>query len=207
MSQVAGPYGLRVVKHLGDLPFSGGMHTYPLTVNQPLGFFFGDPVGLVNGQPTPLAASPTTTLGPNSPIGIMMGCEYQDPKWGYVNAQYLPANAIASGFTKVKIKIADSPDLVFQIQANGVVTIDKIGANAALVGPFAGGSLATGNSMVALGAATVSVPGAALAVRIYDFVYNASPSPGASSSPGDPFTDVLVTWNAGVHRFNNATGQ
>ena len=201
MSAVAAPYGLRVVKVLGDLPFSGGTHTIPLTANQTTGFFFGDPVGLVAGQPKPLAATPTTTLSANSPIGVFMGCEYQDPVRGFVNAQFLPANAISGGATKVRLKIADSPSLVFQIQANGAVTADKIGLNAGLVGPFAAGNLSTGDSLVALDAA--SIPGAATtAVRIYDFVYK----PGASV-PGDAFTDVLVVWNVGVHRYGIGTGQ
>jgi hypothetical protein len=206
MAQVAGPYGLRVIKMLGDLPFSGGMHTYPLTANQTLGFFFGDPVGLINGQPTPLTASPTTTLSANTPIGVMMGAEYQDPKWGFVNSQFLPPNAIAAGATKVRLKIADAPDLVMAIQANGSVTLDKIGMNAAMVAPFAAGVLWSGNSTVALDASSVAAT-ATLPLRIYDFVYNASPSPGASSKPGDPYTDVLVVWTMGAQRFWNPGGQ
>jgi hypothetical protein len=205
MSQIASPYGLRVVKLLGDLPFSGGMHTYPLTANVASGFFFGDPVGLIGGVPTPLAASPTTALSANSPIGVFMGCAYQDPKWGFVNAQYLPANAVNAGYTGIVLKIADWPELVMQVQANGPVPLSAIGMNAALVGPFAGGNPQIGNSVVALSSAVAGT--ATLAVRIYDFVYNASPSPGASSMPGDPFTDVLVVWNPGVHRFRNAGGQ
>jgi hypothetical protein len=209
MSQVAGPYGLRIVKLLGDLPFSGGTHTYPLTANNTAGFYFGDPVGLVAGQPVALAATPvppaTYLAAPtaNNPIGIFMGCSYQDPKFGFVNAQFLPANAVTAGFTKIMLKIADWPYLVMQIQADGPVTIDKIGMNAAISG-FAGGTPAIGNSVVKLTAASVGATAAA--VRIYDFVYNAAPAPGMSSQPGDPFTDVLVTWCPGVHRHLIATG-
>jgi hypothetical protein len=206
MSQVAGPYGLRVVKLLGDLPFSGGMHTFPLTVNQTAGFFFGDPVALNAGQPTPLAASPTTSISVNTPVGVFMGCEYQDPIRGFVNSQYLPANAITAGATKVKLKICDYPHLVMQVQANGSVAATQIGMNAVLVGPFAGGNPAVGNSVVAIDAASIGT-GATFAVKIYDFVYTASPSPGMSSQPGDPFTDVLVIWNMNVHRWMNVTGQ
>jgi hypothetical protein len=202
MSQVAGPYGLRVKKMLGDLPFSGGMHSLFLTANQTTGFFFGDPIGLVAGQPTPLAASPTTTT--NSPIGIFMGCEYIDPVRGFVNSQYLPANAYSNGATKIKIKIADSPDLVMQVQADGAITLSQIGLNAAL-GNFGAGSTVTGDSKVTLVATSVATT-ATLAVRIYDFPYEASPSPGASNQPGDPYTDVLVVWNFSVHRYRNGTG-
>lgn len=205
MSQISGPYGLRVVKLLGDLPFSGGMHTYPVTANVAQGLFFGDPVGWSGGLPVPLVASPTTALSANSPIGIFMGCSYQDPIRGFVNAQYLPPNVISSGATKVMIKVADYPWLVMAIQADGPVTIDKIGMNAALKN-FTAGSVTTGDSGVQL--ATASVAGTAtLAVRIYGFVDTPTPSPGAGSQPGDPFTDVLVVWNMGVQRYANSGGQ
>jgi hypothetical protein len=205
MSQVSGPYGLRIAKLLGDLPFSGGMHTYPVTANVAFGLFFGDPVGWSGGLPTAVTATPTTALTANSPIGIFMGCSYQDPIRGFVNSQYLPPNAISAGATKVQIKVADWPFLVMQVQADGPITIDKIGMNAALKN-FNVGSLATGNSTVQLSAASVA-PTATLAVRIYDFQNTPEPSPGAGSQPGDAFTDVLVVWNFGVHRFLNSGGQ
>jgi len=207
MSQIAGPYGLRVVKLLGDLPFSAGMHSYPLTANQTKGFFFGDPVGLIGGLPAPISATPTTTLSANSPIGVFMGAEWQDPIRGFVNAQYFPANGITAGATKVKLKIMDYPWLVMQVQADGPVTIDKIGMNAQLGGGFGAGSITTGDSLVTLVAASAATAVATSAVRIYDFVVNAAPSPGASSMPGDAFTDVLVVWNFGVHRFLNGGAQ
>jgi hypothetical protein len=205
MSQVSGPYGFRIVKLLGDLPFSGGTHTYPVTANIAQGLFFGDPVGWAGGLPVPLTATPTTALTANSPIGIFMGCQYQDPVRGFVNAQYLPPNAIAAGATKVMIKVADWPYLVMAIQANGPVNINSIGMNAALTN-FGAGNIVTGDSAVQLNAASVAGTGT-LAVRIYDFVNTPTPSPGAGSQPGDPFTDVLVVWNMGVQRFTNAGGQ
>src|SRR5215471_3943601 len=206
MSQVAGPYGFRIVQMVGDTPFSGGIHTYPLTVNNTGAFYFGDPVGLSAGAPVTLTASPLSgTVNANSPIGIFMGASYIDPLWGFVNSQYLPVNAVNLGYKNIRLKIVDSPEVVMQIQANGVVTADKIGQNAAIAGPFGGGVPAIGNSVVVLSAASVAVTNT-LALRIYDFVYNAAPSPGASSMPGDPFTDVLVCWNAGVHRFDQAAG-
>lgn len=206
MSQVASPYGLRPVKMLGDRPWSHGVHAYPMTVNQTKGLFFGDPVGLIGGSPAPLTATPVAgTLSANSPIGVFMGCYYTDPIRGFVNAQYLPANAVNNGLTKIGCMIADDPDLVMQVQADGVVTVDKTGMNAAL-GNFSAGSLFTGDSGVNLASAGVGAT-ATLALRIYDFVYNATPSPGAGSNPGDPFTDCLVVWNFGVHRFTLGGGQ
>lgn len=210
MSQVAGPYGFRVVQLLGDLPFSGGMHTYPLTAPNPGAFYFGDPVGQQAGQPVALTATPVppATYGgaptANNPIGVFMGCSYQDPVWGFVNSQYLPANALSLGWTQILLKISDWPFLVMQIQATGPVTLGQIGLNAGIVGPFGGGSPQIGNSVVALNASTIGA--AAAAVRIYGFPLTGAPSPGASSVPGDPFTDVLVTWCPNVHRYLISTG-
>jgi hypothetical protein len=205
MSQVSGPYGFRIAKLLGDLPFSGGMQTYPLLANIPTGLFYGDPVGWSGGLPTQLAASPTTALSVNSPIGIFMGCSYQDPVRGFVNAQYLPPNAISAGATKVFIKVADWPYLVMQIQADGPVLNNQIGMNAAIKN-FNAGSILTGDSAVQLTSASIATT-ASLAVRIYGFANTPTPSPGAGSQPGDPFTDVLVVWNAGVQRYTNPGGQ
>ena len=204
MSQVASPYGMRPVKMKGDRVFSHGSHDYPLTVNLTVGLFFGDPVGLINGNPAAITASPTATLGANSPQGVFMGASWTDPIRGFVNAQYLPANALNNGATNIKVRIADDDDLVFQVQADGPVTVNQIGLNAALK-TFNTGSVQTGNSTVAL--ASASIAAGVLAVRIYDFVYSAEPSPGAGSLPGDPFTDVLVIWNPTVHRFQNSGGQ
>jgi hypothetical protein len=91
-----------------------------------------------------------------------------------------------------------------QVQATGPVTLDQIGMNAQLTN-FGAGSTLTGNSEIALLASSIGTTWQH-AVKIYDFVYNAAPSPGASSIPGDPYTDVLVMWNWGVHRYQIAGG-
>jgi hypothetical protein len=134
-----------------------------------------------------------------------MGCSYQDPIRGFVNSQYLPANAINNGATKVMIKIFDNPNIVMIAQADGSVPVNKIGFNASL--NIAAGSATTGNSIISVNTASLTPGTAAAAVRVYDFVYTAAPSPGAGSQPGDPFTDLLVIWCFGVHRFQNAGGQ
>ena len=206
MSQVASPYGFRIMKYVGETPFSAGMHSYSLTTNNPTAMFFGDPVGLVNGSIVGLTATPTTALSANSPIGVFMGCSYIDPVRGFVNSQYLPANAATNGATKILIKIYDYPWVVMAIQADGSVPVSKIGFNASL--NVGAGSVFTGDSTWSLNSASLS-PGTAatLAVQVYDFVNTPEPSPGAGSQPGDPFTDVLVIWNFGVHRFLNSGGQ
>lgn len=205
MGQISGPYGLRGVKILGEQYFSGGMHTYQITNPAAIatqGCYFGDPVGLQGGSVVPLAASPTA--GVPGVIGVFQGCSWQDPIRGFVNSLFLPAGLFSSGATDVKVKVLDNPQIVMRVQADGPVQLTQIGFNAAL-GQLGQNNPQTGNSKVNLLSASIAA-GAALAVRIYGFVQDAAPSPGAGSMPGDPFTDVLVTWNFGVDRYLNATG-
>lgn len=199
MADVAGPYGLRTRKYLGDTPFSSGMQTYPILQNQATGFYFGDPVGIgAGGAIVPLAATPSPT---NLVLGIFYGAEFQDPIRGFVNMQFLPANALQSGAWNVRIKVMDYPFLVMRVQADGPVNYNAIGQGADLDN-FGQGSIWTGNSQVRLLSGSI---GSGAAVRIYDLVVDAAPSPGAGSMPGDAYTDCLVVWNFGVHRYMSAS--
>jgi hypothetical protein len=205
MGQIAGPYGLRVLKNLGEGPFSGGMHTYRITNPATIathGMYFGDPVGLQGGDVVPLTASPAA--GVPGVVGIFQGASWQDPIRGFVNSQFLPAGLLSSGASDVQVKVSDYPWVVMRVQADGPVQPAQVGMNAAL-GNLGQGSTFTGNSLVNLVSGSIAAT-ATLAVRIYGFVRDAAPSPGAGSLPGDPFTDVLVVWNFGVDRYQNATG-
>jgi hypothetical protein len=197
MAAVASPYGLRPVQLVGGLPFAGAIRSYALTANQATAFYFGDPVGMQAGVLKALTASPTTTVDANSPIGVFMGAEWQDPIRGFVNGQSFPAGGIAGGASKVKFKILDAPGCVWMVQANGPVDGTKIGLNTAIVA-FGTGSTATGNSLVA--ASSAAGVAATLALKIIGF----PDKPG--SAPGDAFTDLLVIWNSGVHRYTAAAG-
>lgn len=200
MSAVAGPYGLVPArKYLGDTPFSSGMHTYPVLQNQTQGFFFGDPVGIQNGQVVPVTTSPTPGAPPLI-LGVMYGAEWQDPIRGFVNSQFLPANAIQGGAWNVKLKVFDYPWAVLRVQADGSVDYTALGQGADL--NITPGTVWTGNSTISLIAGSV---GSGQAVRIYDLVVDAAPSPGAGSLPGDAYTDCLVIWNFGVSRWLSAS--
>ena len=196
MAQTATPYGLRPVQLHGGLPFAGSIRSYPLIANSTTAFFFGDPVGLVGGSIVPVTASPTVALTPNSPIGIFMGCEYQDPVRGFVNAQMFPAGGFAAGLKNIRFKVLDYTRVVMRVQASGSVPATATGLNAPLV--VGAGNAATGDSTFVAGAAAATT---GIALRIIGFV----DAPG--SAPGDPFTDLLVVWNTGVHRLDNPLGQ
>lgn len=204
MAQIASPYGLRVLKTWGEQYFTGGMHEYPiLTATQnATSIFFGDPVGLQGGSVVPLTATPVA--GVPGVVGIFQGASWQDPVRGFVNSQMLPAGIITGGATNVKVKVVNNPFVVMRVQADGSVPLGKTGF-AANLGNFGAGSVFDGNSAINLASASLT-PGTSGSVQIYGYVIDAGPSPGAGSLPGDPYTDLLVIWNFGVHRFLNATG-
>lgn len=206
MSNVASPYGLKTVSLIGGQPYAGSVREVKLSTNNTAGLFAGDVIQLTSaGNPQALAATITTgtTAGV---IGVMTGCRFVNPAtkqslW----SQFVPANAITSGYTDVYVFVADDPDLVMQVQGSaafGSLTngaAGAVGKNAAL-GNFSAGSTTTGNSGVNLvvgtnGASLANT--ATLAVRIIGVV------PGTET---DTYPELLVKWNSGAHSYNFATG-
>ncbi len=199
MAGTASPYGFRPVQKLGAAPWAGSTRNFAVTTNNTNAIFTGDLVSINAGVPTVVTATPTTTRGTATPVGVMMGCEYvnvttKQPTW----SQYLPAAAVTAGHTKIKIYVLDDPYCLFQVQANGAVTAASIGLNTTLSFSTAG-STVTGNSGVALIQSAIALT-ATFAVRIVDLV----DAPG--SVAGDAYTDCIVMFNAGVHAYLNATG-
>ena len=88
---------------------------------------------------------------------------------------------------------------MYQVQADGSVTVADIGNNAAL-GNFSNGSVTSGNSKVNVSATTANT--STLAVRIVDLVDGAP----TFSTPGDAFTDCIVKFNFGVHSYYQSAG-
>lgn len=193
MAAIASPYGLQPANLLGGQAYSGGIiREVPMTVNSAVAVFTGDVVLLSVasvGQPTPAAATVTTSSA--GVLGVCVGVSFVDPVLKQVqHSQYLPANAITSGYTNVIIKVNDDPDQLYRVQAAGSVAATQRGRFAALEN--FGGSTVTGNSTIRL--STPANTGT-LAVRIVDF----------ASTPGDAFTDCIVKFNQGVHMYYNAT--
>ena len=199
MATVQAPYGLRPINLIGGQSFTGGtIRKYTMTTNSATGIFFGDVVKIADGQPSALTATPTTST--KGVVGVAVGVSYTDPTLKYTQfSQYLPANAVNSGYTNILISVIDDPDQLYQVQADGVVTRAEIGNNSAL-GNFSNGSTTTGNSKVDISATSANT--ATLAVRIVDLVDGAP----TFSTPGDAFTDCIVKFNFGVHSYYQADG-
>lgn len=193
MATVASPYGLRPINLIGGRPNPGGaMREIPMTVNTATAIYTGDVIliGAASaGQPTAAAATVSTSTG--GVIGVCVGVSYVDPTLKYVvHAQYLPANAVSSGYTNIIVKVNDDPQQLYQIQASGSVAATARG-NFATLDNF-GGSATTGLSTVRV--ATVSRTTNTVAVRIVDFV-----------DAGSAFTDLIVKFNTGVHMYDAST--
>jgi hypothetical protein len=199
MSTVQAPYGLRPINLIGGQSFTGGtIRKYYMTTNSATGIFFGDVVSISDGQPSALTSTPTTSSV--GVVGVCVGVQYTDPTLKYSQwAQFLPANAVNSGYTNIYVSVIDDPDQLYQVQADGSVTAADIGNNAAL-GNFSNGSVTSGNSKVNVSATTANT--STLAVRIVDLVDGAP----TFSTPGDAFTDCIVKFNFGVHSYYQSAG-
>jgi hypothetical protein len=177
-----------------------------VSTNNSAAIYNGDVIQLSSaGNPAALAATPTagTTSGI---IGVCLGVRYVNPATKQSNyAQFLPANAITSGYTDVFLVVADDPDLVFQVQgtaAFGSLTngaAGAVGKNAAL-GFVTAGSAATGNSgvnvIVGTNGASLALT-ATLAMRVVGVV---------AGTETDAFPELLVKFNQGTHSYYLATG-
>jgi hypothetical protein len=137
-----------------------------------------------------------------TPVGIFLGVQFTNGSTGQVQQQqfYPASQAIKSG-TQIFAVVADDPDTLFQVAvvSSGTtitgVGITSIGNNAELVQNS--GSTTTGNSAVAILAATVTTN--TLPIRIIDVVRD-------TATAADNFPEVIVKINATMHQYNNATG-
>lgn len=194
MPNVLAPFGLEPYQMIGGQPYNGQVRTFPHTVNNATAIFQGNCVNLASGQVISIGATPTTTANANTPVGVFVGCSYNEPNTNTrVWRNQLPANAINLGITGIELYVADDPDMLFKIQASGVVTNAAIGLNCTL--DNFGGSTVTGRSSVRLAAGGIAA-GNTLAVRIVDVL-----------DPATLFPHVIVKWNQGVHAYQNPTGQ
>lgn len=201
MATTAAPYGLRPVKRADGLPYAGATTQYLIDPA-------GEGTNLFNGQVVHIGADgyialstatgsdgttnalPTGTTLTGS-LGVFVGCEYVNAQGQLIFSQYYP-----SGTTGVvKAYVVDDPNVLFQVQMDGVIDQSDIGANTffAAAQSTSTGSTKTGNSTSAVESTTVTTTAA---FRIVSAV----------SPIGDAFPDVLVKFNPGYNSSTNAVG-
>ena len=197
MALTSAPYGLRPVNLLGGQSFAGATRLYAIPSGYAVSIQTGDPVIVTNTgstrgtvarmNATTTATTVTSTGGGFGFVGVFMGCTYTDPVFGKIFRQTYVAGTVASD---IQAYVADDPDQVFQIQADGQINQTALGCNASLIQTVAGSSgyQTSGLCLQASSVATTNT----LPLRIVDHV-----------TIGDAFTDVLVRINTHFHRTGN----
>lgn len=199
MATTAAPYGLRPVKRVDGMPYSGATEEFLIDPAGEATNIFNGQVVIVGSDgyiaiSTATGADITTNnLGGNGvgAIGVFVGCSYYNAQGQYINSQYYP-----SGTTGVVTAyVITDPNVTFQAQLDGQVTQAALGANTffAAAQSSSTGSTQTGNSTSALESTVVTT---AAAFKIIGF----------ASPLTDSFTEVLVKFNPGAHAYTNAVG-
>ena len=194
---VSGPYGLIPINLIGGQVFAGATRQIPIGSGETTAIFYGDVVNL-NGDGN---VTKLTTTDSGSVVGVFLGCTYVDPTYGPTYRQYYSGGLTNSTMLAY---VQDDPDALFKaaVCATGTTTISylnrtDVNRNAALVQNS--GSTTTGDSRVAINNASDTTT--TLPVRIIDVV----PETAIAGYPGS-YTEVIVKWNFGVHRYYNALG-
>lgn len=174
MSLVSAPFGMRSAYH----PSGVVTRVEQGTINPASAFIHhGDPVSIA-ADGTIVRAAP----GPgNKIVGVFAGCEYRDGTGKPNVSRCWPAHAAAY---EIKAYYTSDVELVYEVQANGPVTVDMIGSQATL------GGLGTVNAMTGESVAYLDV------ATISDTTENQLAIVGIREYPdnvwGDAFTTVLV---------------
>jgi len=217
MSANSTPYGLIPKQKLGFGYYNGAFREYPVKTNNSAAIFNGDLVVLSTaGLPSAVSATPVAFDVSGSSdatagiMGVCVGCRYIDSNGVVQYDNFLPANLVTGGATEVFVRVADDPDLIFQVKGtaalgtfnsgtDGSGFAGAVGMNAAL-DYNTSGSTSTGKSGVALavGANGGSLAATStLAVRIVEVV------PGTEA---DDYPEFYVKLNVGVHSYHNPLG-
>ena len=192
MSATATPMGAEPVGGLSACgSFSGKVRHIKIASGYAANIFYGDFVKLVNTG----TVEKDTGTATATPVGIFMGCFYTDPNTSQPTFnQMWPTGTVASD---AMAYVLDDPDAVFRMQGDGSLAQTTLGNNIAII--QTSGSTTIGRSKNAVDASTAATTNT-LPLRILEFM------DGPDSTVGDAYTDVLLTYNFGMHQYRNATG-
>jgi hypothetical protein len=160
MPNTDNPFGLRPVQHRNGAPYNGACRPYYIQSDYATALFIGDPVVITGAVNTAAVNAPgagsfpvgalqsvnRATVGANPITGVIVGFAGTRDSLTY--------NAAS---TERVVLVADDPDLLFEIQSDGVWTPASVGLNAALIYTVAG-STATGRSGAQLDSGTTTAP-------------------------------------------------
>lgn len=143
MANVNRVCGARPVKHLNGSTYNGQCNIYEVPAGEATAIFVGDPVVLSNSAGTgpypvceALAASGAGDVASGTLVGFVVGIypANWDPTSGNMTrtSVILDTPVYRAASTKQFVLVADSPDIIFEAQADAAVTFASIGLNAGL---------------------------------------------------------------------------
>lgn len=182
--------GFKPVKHLNGSPYNGQANIYEVAAGETIPVFVGDLVLLSNSAATsyvpaveaPVAAAATSGVYLGAVVGILNS--KLDPVNGNMTTgsisldtpQYRPAS------TKQFILVADSPDLIFEAEADAAIALASVGLNVGVVegsGSASLGSTSTGASGMQVDASSVNTTNS-LPLQIVGFPNRVDNEPNAT---------------------------
>lgn len=190
------PFGLRPVRHRNGAPYNGAATLYYVPASDGTALYIGDPVVIggsadAAGVPSAIRA---TAAGGSYVLGAVISV---DPVLG-AGANGRSSTTYRAASTERYIWVADDPDLVFEIQEDGVggaLAAANIGQNIDLVS--GSGSTTTGLSGFQADSSTAATTNT-LQLRLLGF------SQKIDNEPGSANAKMLVSIN--LHSLRNPTG-
>jgi len=158
------------------------------------------PSGVIRPVRRTIAAAYTTAIYKGDPVlyvaagielavtdsgavhGVFAGCEYIDAQGKPQVSPYWPGTASC---TNIVAYVIEDPDVVFEIQADGVIALTDIGSHAGVSATLGTGSTATGLSLAALKQSSLSAS-TENQLAVYDI------APREDNAWGDAYTIVRV---------------
>jgi hypothetical protein len=188
------PFGLEPIQLVGGIPYAGATREYKITSGYSTALRPGDVVALASGVIAKHTG--TTTIPSGGVIGVFLGCSYTDPVLGKTFRTNWTAGTVAADAVAI---VCEDPKAVFRVvhvssgtTVSGVTAANAVGKNVALVQ----NTTSTQRSDVAVSGLNTTNT---LPFRVIDV------DPESVNAAGT-FTALLVTYNFGMHAYNNTTG-
>ena len=148
--------GFKPVKHITGAPYNGQTNIYEVPIGEAVPVFVGDLVKLSDSNATSMYPAVEAVVGASAQIaaGPILGAVV-----GIVNVKQDPITGVMSGgsialdtpvyrpaSTKQFVLVADSPDLIYEAEADASVAFASSGLNVGVGASAHTNSLLTGNS-------------------------------------------------------------
>ena len=201
------PYGLKPVGLVGGRPYTGATRQLPIASGYGTGIFHGDVVQYKNDGTLIITTLQNDTSAVAGVVGVFQGCSFTDPNTGQKTfRQNYPASTTADDIVAY---VVDDPHVIFKAvnvtgssadgAASGLLPLAKtrattISCNAELV--LNTGLTSTGNSRMGIFINNVAT---ILPLTVIDVVEDTKNSSGN-------FTEFLVKFTAGYHRYDHTVG-